>query len=204
MRKPIVIDPKILEELSRKDPVIGAVMQKVPPLDVRRDRDYFVSLIQSIVGQQLSTKVADIIYGRFELLFANKQITPDALLTLEPQKIRDIGISWSKISYMQNIARFVLENETLFTKLDDMTDEEIIEALTTIKGVGRWTVEMFLIFTMGREDVFSHGDLGLRKAIKNLYGLEEMPTVVEAEKIVEVWKPYRSIASRYLWKSLDL
>lgn len=204
MRKPVVVPKDVLLYLTEKDPILGKVIEQVEPLDVRRDDDYFVSLVQSIVGQQLSTKVADIIYARFELLFLDKKITPEQLLTLEPQLIRDIGVSWSKISYMQNIARFVIENSELFGKIDTMEDEEIISALTPIKGVGRWTVEMFLIFTMGRPDVFSHGDLGLRKAIKNLYSLPEMPTVTEAETISSVWKPHRSVASRYLWKSLDL
>ena len=185
------------------DHIMYAVTQKLPPLDKTYSSNYFVALVESIVSQQLSVKAADTIFGRLKLLTNDPELTAEAVLLMDQQKMRDAGLSWSKVSYVKNIAEYTVTSDKVFEKFPDMTDEEIITELTQIKGVGRWTAEMFLIFTMERPDVFSPGDLGLMRGIQKLYGFgEKEPTKAEMMEISDKWKPYRSIASRYLWKSL--
>lgn len=192
------------EYLVKKDPVLGRVIEQIilPPLI--KPESHFVDLVESIVSQQLSVKAADTIYKRFEVLFPKNKVTAEYVLGLSDDAIRAVGISYSKISYIKNLAKHVLESGLIFEQFEIMTDEEIITELTKVKGIGRWTAEMFLMFGMGRPDIFSYGDLGLKNAIQKLYGFETIPTLVEAEKIAEKWRPYRTVASRYLWKSLEL
>lgn len=192
-----------IEAIENNDPILGKVIKKIGPIEKRTAETYFISLVSSIISQQLSTKVADVIYARFEALFENP-ITPQEVLKIEDQTMRDIGMSWAKIKYVKALSEYAIKSDTVFEKFDAMSDEDIITELTQVKGIGRWTAEMFLIFTMERPDVFSYGDLGLRRAIERLYGCKTEPTVKQMEKIVKKWIPYRSIASRYLWKSLDL
>ena len=118
--------------------------------------------------------------------------------------MRSVGMSYGKIKYVKSLAEHVIASPTMFETFDQMSDEDIISELIPIKGIGQWTAEMFLIFTMGRPDVFSYGDLGLKNAIRNLYGLSDRPTLEEATEITDQWRPYRSYGSRYLWKSLEL
>lgn len=186
------------------DPILSAVIEKVGPVQWQFSKNYFIELVESIVSQQLSIKAADTIFGRLKSLTANSELTAEAVLRMDPQKMRGAGLSWSKVSYVKNIAEYTLTSPKVFEQLDKMNDEEVVAELTKIKGVGRWTAEMFLLFTLGRPDVFSYGDLGLRRAIQRLYGFEKEPTKEEIEEIAHRWKPYRSIASRYLWKSLEL
>jgi len=192
--------PKHIAHLSR-DPVLGELLLRVslPKLELRTD--HFVALARSIVGQQLSTKAAQSIWLRFLTLFKGAP-TPKAVLKLTEQKMRAVGLSFSKIKYIKNLAQFALEHPK-FPELAALTDAEIIELLTEIKGIGRWTAEMFLIFALGREDVFSNGDLGLRNAVKRLYKLRKDPSPEKLDKITKAWSPYRSHAARVLWKSLD-
>jgi DNA-3-methyladenine glycosylase II len=137
-------------------------------------------------------------------LFRNKKITPEKLLTLPDSKIRTVGTSWSKISYLKNLATHIQQKTIHLTKLPDMNNEDVIQELTKVKGIGPWTAEMFLMFSLGREDVFSYGDLGLRKAIKQLYKFKRDPTHKQLEQIVNRWAPYRTWAARILWRSLEL
>ena len=190
--------------LSKRDPVLAEIIKKVPPFTRRKSENYFISLVESIISQQLSVKAADTIYARFETLFAGKVITPEEVLELKDDVIRGVGISYQKISYIKDLAEKTLESGILFEQFEIMTDEEIIEELIKVKGIGRWTGEMFLMFAMGRPDVFSYGDLGIRNAIQKLYKFDHQPTQEEAEKIAENWKPQRTLACRYLWKSLDM
>jgi DNA-3-methyladenine glycosylase II len=186
------------------DPIMYAVTQKLPPLEKTYSANYFLALVESVVSQQLSVKAADTIFGRLKLLSDDAELTAEAIVQMDGQKMRDAGLSWSKVSYVKNIAEYTLVSDKVFEKFPEMTDEEIISELVKIKGVGRWTAEMFLIFTMGRPDVFSPGDLGLMRGIQKLYGFGDTePTKAEMEEISKKWKPYRSIASRYLWRSLD-
>jgi len=195
---------KARDYLSQKDPVLKKIIQQVPPFDRHKGGNYFEDLVESIVSQQLSVKAADTIWGRFITLLPDKKVTPEAVFALEDQKIRDAGISWSKISYIKDLAKKTLESGILFEQFEVMTEEEIIEELVKVKGIGRWTAEMFLMFAIERPDVFSYGDLGLRRAIQRWYHLDHEPTLEEAEKIAEKWRPYRTLACRYLWRSLEV
>jgi DNA-3-methyladenine glycosylase II len=165
--------------------------------------DYFIDLVESIIGQQLSGKAADTIFGRFKKLFPKEQITPDYLLKIPDKKIRDAGISFSKISYIKGIAKAVKDKEIDLDKLEKLSDQEVIDELVKLKGVGEWTAEMFLMFSLLRTDIFSTGDLGLQNAVVKLYGLKEKPTKKELLEISAKWSPHRTLASRYLWQSLN-
>lgn len=190
--------------LKKNDPILAVIIKKVGVLEWKIGGNYFLDLASSIVQQQLSIKAGDTIWKRFIALFPDNKPTPELVAVIDGQKIRDAGISWSKISYIKDLAKHVLESGIVFEQFEIMTDEEIVAELVKVKGIGRWTAEMFLMFTMGRPDVFSYGDLGLRRAIQKLYGFEKEPTKEEAEKIAGKWKPYRTIACRYLWRSLEL
>ena len=125
------------------------------------------------------------------------------MIAADPQDLRDAGLSWSKVSYFRDLAEHVLDGELDLERLPELSDEEVIEELTAVKGIGAWTAEMFLIFHLGRPDVLSTGDLGIRKGAQLAYGLEEMPTEDELEQIGEKWRPHRTIACLYFWRSLD-
>jgi len=193
------------KHLQKADPILGKIIQQIPPFkhEVKKD-EAFIKLVDEIVGQQLSGKVADVIFARFLALFPNKEITPEKVLKLEDQAVRDVGMAWSKVRSIKDLALKVSNKEVILEKLEELKDEDVIAELTKVKGIGRWTAEMFLMFHLERPDIFSHGDYGLRKAIKNIYNLKELPTQEEAEKISQQWSPYRTLASQYLWRSLDL
>lgn len=168
----------------------------------RHGDDYFVDLVDAIVSQQLSGKAASTIFGRFRELFRDGLITPNAVLKLKDENIRGAGLSYSKIKYIKDLATKVKNTEIDLKSLDKLDDKDIVEELTKVKGIGRWTAEMFLIFTLKRPDVFSHGDLGLNNAIKKIYKLEDY-SIDSVEKVVSLWSPHKSTASRILWHSLD-
>lgn len=190
--------------LRLADPVLGKVIEvtTLPPLSPVPS--YFEVLTESIISQQLSIRAADTIYGRFKKLFKNERINSDDVISFSDDEIRACGISYSKISYIKDLANKTRESGILFEQFEMMTDQEIIDELTKVKGIGVWTAQMFLMFTMGREDVFSYGDLGLRRAIQKLYNIDHEPTRDEAERISDKWKPYRTLACRYLWQSLEM
>ena len=190
---------KIKNHFKKVDSVIHQVMED---MDLRQwvdqsKRDYFTALCEDIIGQQLSGKVADVIFSRFEKLFPKKQITPARILTLTDQQIRDIGTSWAKVKYLKDLAKQVKDKTIKLGQLDQLADDRVITELTKIKGIGPWTAEMFLIFTLKREDIFSLGDLGLKKAIAKLYGQRKI------ELIINQWAPYKSFGCLALWHSLD-
>lgn len=186
-----------------KDPVLNKLVKKYGVPDNLKDRSKFLyeELVESIIGQQLSGKAADTIFKRFLTLYKDSKFPrPEELLKTGDEKLRSAGMSYSKASYIKNIAR-AFENGDLDIKiLRKMNDEEVIKELTKIKGVGNWTAEMILIFTFKREDVFSLGDAGLRRAIKNLYNIEKDKDILN---LAEKWKPKRSFACWYLWRSLE-
>lgn len=190
--------------LRKKDPILADVIKKVPPFARYKARNYFEALLESIVSQQLSVKAADTIWARFFSLLPEKTMSAEAVFAIPDQKIRDAGISWQKISYIKDLSKKTMESSILFEQFEIMTDEEIITELVKVKGIGRWTAEMFLMFAMDRPDVFSYGDLGLRRAIQKWYKFDHEPSQEEAEKIAERWRPYRTLACRYLWRSLEL
>jgi len=165
-----------------------------------------MKLVASILSQQLSTAVARVMYQRFIALFGGKEPTPAKILTVSVDKIRAIGISQNKANYIHNVAQFVVDHKITDKKLHKMTDEEIIELLTQIKGVGRWTVEMLLMFALGREDVFAVDDLGIQQGVQKLHKLQHLKGKELKAKMVKVsmkWSPYRSYACLYLWQLKD-
>lgn len=165
-----------------------------------RSEMLYEELVESIIGQQLSGKAADTIFKRFLKIFNDKFPTYEKLLKVDVEKLRGAGMSYSKAQYIKNIAQAFKNKELDIKKIKKMSDEEVIKTLTKIKGVGNWTAEMTLIFVLQREDVFSIGDAGLRRAIKNLYKIEDVKKIM---KLTESWKPKRSHASWYLWRSLE-
>lgn len=169
-----------------------------------KSKDYFVSLCREIIGQQLSGKAAGAIYARFEALFPKKKITAQALSELSDETIRSIGTSWAKVSFLKDLAKKVQDKEIDLTRLDTLSNDEVLTTLTKIKGIGPWTAEMFLMFGLGREDIFSFGDLGLKKAIMKLYKLKKEPSKKRLELLTKKWSPYRTYAACILWQSLEL
>jgi DNA-3-methyladenine glycosylase II len=197
-----------LEHLRAADEKMRELIDAHGPLDEeerRRGRppEAYGALLRSIVGQQLSTKAARSIWGRVTELFDGRTPTPEELLAADPEEVRSAGLSRPKVAYMRSLAEHVIDGRLELDRLDELSDERIVEELTAVKGLGVWTAHMFLIFHLGRPDVLPVGDLGVRRAVERLYGLEGLPSAEELERLGERWAPYRSLASLYLWKSLD-
>jgi DNA-3-methyladenine glycosylase II len=192
--------------LMRRDPVLGAIIKRSGECGLRtpRSSDIYCGLIQAIVSQQLSTKAAATIYARFRaLLPADVEPTPQAVLPLSDEALRGVGLSRQKVGYIRDLSEKTLAGALQAETLASCPDEEVIEILTRIKGIGRWTAEMILIFRLLRPDVLPVDDLGIVKAIQKAYGLRKPPDAKRMLKIAEPWRPYRSVASWYLWASLD-
>jgi DNA-3-methyladenine glycosylase II len=168
-----------------------------------RPDDAYGTLVRSITGQQLSTKAAATIYGRLTELYDGRTPTPEEILATDPQQLRAIGLSNAKAAYLRDLAEHIVDGELPVDQLAELPDAKVCELLTAIKGLGRWTVDMFLMFHLGRPDILPVGDLGIRKAMQIQYGLEELPKAAEMEQIAEAWRPHRTLASLYLWESLD-
>ncbi|OGK12135.1 hypothetical protein A3B40_04970 [Candidatus Roizmanbacteria bacterium RIFCSPLOWO2_01_FULL_37_16] len=198
------MNKNVNEHFRKVDPILYAVIEKVGVFGPKVSDDHFSELCEIIINQQLSDKAAATIFGRFRKLFPQEKITPQALLKLAAEKIRSCGTSNAKVSFLKDLAAKVLPEELRLDQLNKLSDDLIIKKLTKVKGIGPWSAEMFLMFSLGRDDVFSHGDLGLRNAIKKLYKFKKEPTKKQIEKIVEKWKPYRTYACRILWKSLEI
>jgi DNA-3-methyladenine glycosylase II len=208
MSRPITAEelPRARRFLMRRDPVLRAIIKRHGQcgLPIARDPDIYGGLIRSIISQQLSTKAAATIYGRFRALLPDSGgPTPQAVFSFSEEALRGVGLSRQKISYLRDLSLKMLEGSLQTDSLSSLGDEEVIDALTQIKGVGRWTAEMILIFRLLRSDILPVGDLGIVKAIQNAYGLRKPPDARRMMKIAEPWRPYRSIASWYLWASLD-
>jgi DNA-3-methyladenine glycosylase II len=191
-----------IEHLRRADPVLSAIIQRVGDYRIQFREPNFESLVRSIVYQQLSGKVASVIYGRFSAAVKD-QVTPANVLKLRPDRMRRLGLSKQKTVYIRDLARHARDRRVTFEELPALADAEVIERLTQVKGIGVWTVHMFLIFALRRHDILPTGDLGVRSAIRKAYGLEELPSPAEMESIAQKWRPYCSVASWYLWRSLD-
>lgn len=168
-----------------------------------RPADAYGTLVRAIVGQQLSTKAARTIYERVTALNGGTTPSPEQILAADPDELRAAGLSRAKVAYLRDLAEHIVDGELAIDELAELSDEEVHAQLTAVKGLGRWTVDMFLIFHLGRPDVLPVGDLGIRKAIQVEYGLAEMPKAAEMEQIAAAWRPHRSLASLYLWESLD-
>ena len=191
--------------LMRRDPKLGAIIRRIGPCGMadRQRKDHLSALAGSIVSQQLSTKAAATIFGRFLALFPGHHI-PDAsaIAAHSDEVLRSVGLSGQKVSYMRDLSARILDGRLQLDDLESLPDEEVIERLVSVKGFGRWTAEMFLMFRLHRPDVLPGGDLGIVVAIQRLYKLRKRPDAKRVLKIGEAWRPYRSVASWYLWQSL--
>lgn len=194
---------KAINHLKKSDPVLAAIIERVGPCRIQFREPEFGTLVRSIVYQQLSGKVASVILDRLLDAMPERKLTPQAILKLTPEKMRSLGLSGAKTAYIRDLAEKTKSGEVMFEDIQGRTDDEVIEHLTQVKGIGVWTAHMFLIFALQRPNVLPVGDLGLRSAIKRAYGLEEMPNPREVEQIAERWHPYCSVATWYLWRSLD-
>ncbi len=197
------VPPEALAHLRAADPVMADILDTVGPLEYRVDADVWRSLVGSIVGQQLSVKAAATIRGRVAALGRAGFPTPGEILSTPEDVLRGCGLSRAKVAYVQDGARAWASGEFEPHLLHDLADEEVIERLVHLRGVGRWTAEMVLIFSLGRPDVLAVDDLGIRVATQRAYGLSERPGRAELVRIGEAWRPFRSYASLYLWRSLQ-
>jgi DNA-3-methyladenine glycosylase II len=189
----------------RRDPVLRPVVARVGRCTLHPRKDYFVVLCKSIFTQQISTRIATVLFARFAELFPNKRPTPERVLAaltggVDDATLRQCGLSRQKRSYLIDLARHFVDGRIPTARLARMSDEEVIEALVTVKGIGRWTAEMFLIFTLNRPDVLPVDDLGVRKGIQIVYGLPALPNAAECVALAETWRPWRTVATWYLWR----
>jgi DNA-3-methyladenine glycosylase II len=189
------------------DPVIRELIDARGPIDPKIDRrgsrpDPYEALARAIVGQQLSTKAAASIWAKLQGLFGGRTPTAAELVAAEHDELRSAGLSNSKVAYLQELARRVDTGELDLARLTELADEDVVAELIEVKGIGRWTAEMFLIFHLARPDVISTGDLGIRRAVQLAYGLDDLPGPTDLERIAEPWRPHRTLACLYLWRSL--
>lgn len=192
--------------LARRDPVLRSLIRSFGPCRMASSQreDPFVAMVEAIVWQQLSSKAAATIYGRvLQVLGNGGRPTPDGLAAADPAALRAAGLSRAKVAYIQDLAIKVRDRVVHLDRLDALDDEAVIEELTTVKGIGRWTAEMFLMFRLHRPDVFPIGDVGIVNAIRRAYGLRRAPRPSRLMRIAAAWRPYRSVACWYLWQSLD-
>lgn len=200
--------PRGLAHLKRSDPVLAEVILTVgtlpPGREGRPDReDHYGALVRAIAGQQLSVKAARAIYGRLTERFDGRPPTPGEILGDEPEELRAAaGLSRAKVGYLRSLAEHTLTGELELERLDELDDDTVIAELTAVKGLGVWTAHMFLMFHLERPDVLPVGDLGIRRAIERAYELEELPEAAAMEEIALPWRPHRTLACRYLWRSL--
>jgi DNA-3-methyladenine glycosylase II len=201
------------EQLAATDPTMAALIARIGEIDLEtrlrrrseeRPADAYGALLRAIVGQQLSTKAARTIYGRILELFDGRTPPPELLLEASEEDLRAAGLSGRKVEYIRDLASHVLSGELELDRLGELSDEEVVEEIVAVRGLGVWTAEMFLLFHLERPDVLSGGDLGIRKAVQVEYGLDEMPAPTRVLEIGEPWRPHRSLASLYLWESLAI
>jgi DNA-3-methyladenine glycosylase II len=192
-----------LKHLKKSDPVIAAIIERVGPYSMQYREPSFETLVRSIVYQQLSGRVAGVIFGRLHAAAGEVSLTPAGIMKVRPERMRKLGLSAQKTLYIRELAKHTKRGSIVFESLPDADDAVVIAHLTRVKGVGVWTAQMFLMFALRREDVLPLADLGIRSAMKKAYGLDDLPKPAEMEKIAAAWKPYTSIACWYLWRSLE-
>jgi DNA-3-methyladenine glycosylase II len=200
---PVTIMRKAIRHLQAADPVIGDIIQRVGPYRIEFREPDFETLVKSIVYQQLSGRVAQVIFGRLVAAVPEGLLTPANILALRPAKMRKLGLSKQKTAYIRDLARLTRDGTVDFAALPALPDAEVIERLTKVKGVGVWTAHMFLIFALRRTNVLPSGDLGIRSAIRKAYGLAGLPKPTEIEVLGQRWHPYCTVAAWYLWRSLE-
>ena len=194
---------KAITHLKRADPVLASIIERVGPYKIEYREPIFQTLVRSIVYQQLHGKAASTIFGRLKAAAKTDPLTPESVLRLRPARMRSLGLSPQKLKYIRELARLTRKGEVDFDGCLTFEDAAVIEHLTRVKGIGVWTVHMFLIFALRRPDVLPTGDLGIRAAMKRAYGLADLPKPEHMERIAAAWRPYCSVASWYLWRSLD-
>jgi len=198
-----MLPTKVKKHFQKVDKNLYTLACSFDDISIGHSDNYFFSLCREIITQQLAGGAARAIFGRFEKLFTTETVTAEKILLIPDQIIRDTGASWAKVKYIKSLAQCVVSKIIHLNKLNELSDAEVIEELVKVKGIGPWTAEMFLMFSLGREDVFSFGDLGLRHSLQKLYKMKKEPTVKQMEKITSKWSPYRTYGALLLWKSLD-
>lgn len=189
-----------------KDKVLKKVLKDQQPITLRSRKNICLRLCASIMSQQLSTKVAEVIFRRFLELYGGQEPTPQQIVATPHETLRSIGLSNAKASYVHNVAQFAIEHNLNDKRIKKMTDEQVVELLTQIKGIGKWTVEMLLMFTLGREDIFSTDDYGIQTAMKKLYNLDSANKKIFKEQMLAIaaaWAPFRTYACLHLWQWKD-
>jgi len=197
-----MIDKKAIKFL-KKDPKFAKIIMQVGNYNVKITKNRYQSLVEAIISQQLSSSAANSIIKKFRKLYKSKFPKPRDVIKTSDSKLRTTGLSKMKIVYIKELSKKIESKELNMRKISTQSDEQVIEVLTDVKGIGRWTAEMFLIFSLGRLDILPVGDLGLKKGIQSMYSLKELPEKEQIEQLAESWKPYRTVATWYLWKSLQ-
>ena len=193
----------ILEHFDEKDAVMAGVIRRVGPFKLKRNQHYFQVLCKAIVGQQISTKAAESINHRFRNLFTGNWPTPKKLQGLTEKQLREAGLSGQKVKYMKDLSRKFIDKTVRPHRMAYQDNEEIIRQLTEVYGIGRWTAEMFLIFSLSRMDVLPVGDLGLRAGVKLLYNMRAMPSPERVRVLGKKWQPFATVGTWYTWRTLD-
>jgi DNA-3-methyladenine glycosylase II len=191
-----------IQHLRSSDPILSEIIDRVGAYGIQFRDPSFETLVKSIVYQQLSGRVASVIFERL-LKGAGGRLTPAGILKLRPSRMRSLGLSTQKTAYIRDLARQARDGSVVFEQLPGLDDAAVIEHLTQVKGIGVWTAHMFLMFALRRPDILPTGDLGIRNAVKKAYGFEELPGHTEIEQLAERWRPYCTVASWYLWRSLE-
>ncbi len=188
----------------RRDPILAATIKRIGTcgMAARQHSDHLTALARAIVGQQLSSKAAATIFGRFHDLFQDGQITAAGIGALDDRTLRGVGLSGQKLAYLRDLSERISDGRLRLDELDVLADDQVVERLIEVKGFGRWTAEMFLMFRLHRPDVLPVGDLGICTAVQRIYRLRQRPNPKRLTKIGEAWRPYRSVACWYLWESL--
>ncbi|HEY3975027.1 MAG TPA: DNA-3-methyladenine glycosylase [Candidatus Sulfotelmatobacter sp.] len=194
---------KAILHLKKSDPILRAIIESVGPCRMQFDLPEFASLAEAIVYQQLNGTAAETIFNRFAAL-AGDPLTPEGILKLSDTQLRGVGLSKQKSAYLKDLAAKTAAGLLDFAQLPTMTDEEVIQHLTQVKGIGEWTAHMFLMFSLRRPNVLPTGDYGVQVAIKKHYKKRKLPKPKDMEKIAKAWAPYRSVACWYMWRSLDI
>ncbi len=201
------LDPQLLEDahqhLTTCDDVLAQVIHEIGPCTLNRQTNRYRNLLRAIVGQQISAAAAKAVFKKLEAAVPSKTLNPEAVSQLSIDDLRGAGLSSQKVRYVQDLTEHVLDKRLNLRSLHFKTDTEVIALLTDVKGIGEWTAHMFLMFSLGRPDVMPWGDLGIQVAIRNLYGFGELPTKAECLEISQPWRPYATIASWYLWETVD-
>lgn len=193
-----------IRHFRKADPILAGVIKQVGPCTLKPQRDRFNMLVRSIISQQISTAAARSIRAKLEALIAPARVSPEVLAQFSVEQLKSAGLSSQKATYLHDLSAKAANGTVRLKIIGRLKDEEVIEELIQVKGIGRWTAQMFLIFSLGRPDVFPPDDLGIKMALRNLYSLSDLPTKAEAHAIAAAWTPHSTFATWYLWRSLDM